>query len=76
MRFEPGQSGSRDLLLTSTFYHLAVNSSSKSEKNVENFTGFYCFLPTYNSGCLDGVPRNFVEVTVFQKRITMRTNIN
>lgn len=76
MGFEPGESGSRDLLLTSTFYHLAVNSGSKSEKCGELHRFLFSFLPTYNSGCLDAMPGNFVKVAVFQKRVTMRTNIN
>lgn len=34
--FEPGKSGSGDLLFTRIFYHLTVNNSSKSEKSVES----------------------------------------
>lgn len=67
--FEPRQFGSRDLLLTHTFYHLTVNSDSKSEKNVESCTGFYpIFFPHVTvSGGLCAVPGNFVEVTDFRK---------
>lgn len=70
MGFEPRQSGSRDLLLTSTFYHLTVNSDSKSEKNVESCTGFFfsVFFPHVTvPGGLNAVPGNFVEVTDFRK---------
>ena len=76
MGFEPGQSGPSDLHLTNTFYHLTVNSSSRSEKNVQNCTGFYSVFFPYVTvfGGLHAVPGNFAEVTVFQKRVTMRIN--
>lgn len=65
--FEPRQSGSRDLLLTSTFYHLTVNSDSKSEKNVGSCTGFCSVFFPHVTGGLNAVPGNLVEVTDFRK---------
>lgn len=76
IEFEPGLPVSSDLLLTSTFYHLTVNNSSTPEKNMESCTSFYSLFFPPLFGCLDSVPGTSAEITVFQKRVAMRTNIN
>lgn len=76
IRFEPWQFGTEDWLYTSTFYLLAMNSGSKSEKNVDCTSFFVSFIPTYNCMWLLGCCAwEFCQSCCLQKTTTMRTNI-